>query len=153
MVVTWVILLPVDAASSGGTNTGINRFTFGNVGLSQQPRYAAHIILVWILTFWVFYLIKREYSTYIVLRQDFLMSRDHARLAQSKTVLVTGVPKEFLNQQSMMRFCSVLPGGAKRIWFARSVTEHSLTRITADRVRKQRPQGRPRPVRPPPEGV
>ncbi|GAA5869649.1 hypothetical protein JCM8547_005096 [Rhodosporidiobolus lusitaniae] len=123
MVVTWIILLPVDAAGSKGTNTGINKFTFGNVGESEQPRYAAHLILVWILTFWVFYLIKREYANFIVLRQDFLMSKDHTRLAQSKTVLVTGVPKEFLNQNAMQRFCSVLPGGAKRIWFARDLKE------------------------------
>ncbi|GAA6002377.1 hypothetical protein JCM10207_001089 [Rhodosporidiobolus poonsookiae] len=123
MVVTWAILLPVDAAGSRGTNTGINKFTFGNVGESQQPRYAAHLILVWLLTFWVFFLIRREYANFIVLRQDFLMSKEHARLAQSKTVLVTGVPKEFLNHDAMTRFCSTLPGGAKRIWFARDLKE------------------------------
>ncbi|GAA5909988.1 hypothetical protein JCM8208_006407 [Rhodotorula glutinis] len=123
MAVTWIILLPVDAAGSKGTQTGITRFTFGNVGQSEQPRYAAHLILTWLLTFWVFYLVKREYSTYIVLRQDFLMSKEHTRLAQSKTVLVTGVPKEFLNQSSMSRFCSVLPGGSKRIWFARDLKD------------------------------
>ncbi|GAA6042266.1 hypothetical protein JCM8097_000605 [Rhodosporidiobolus ruineniae] len=123
MLVTWVILLPVDAAGSKGSNTGINKFTFGNVGQSEQPRYAAHLILVWIGTLWVLYLIKREYANFIVLRQDFLMSKDHMRLAQSKTVLVTGVPKEFLNQNAMHRFCSVLPGGAKRIWFARDLKE------------------------------
>ena len=68
---------------------------------------------------WVFYLIRREYSTFIVLRQDFLTSREHASLAMSKTVLVTGVPKEYLNKAAMSKFCEVLPGGAKRIWFAR----------------------------------
>ncbi|GAA5875622.1 hypothetical protein JCM1840_003281 [Sporobolomyces johnsonii] len=123
MALTWIILLPVDAAGSAGTNTGIERFTFGNVGLSEQPRYAAHLILCWICTFWVFYLIRREWSTYIVLRQDFLMSKEHVKLAQSKTVLVTGVPKEFLNHPAMNRFCSVLPGGAKRIWFARDLKD------------------------------
>lgn len=126
MALTWVVLLPVDAAGSRGTNTGITRFTFGNVGLSEQPRYAAHLIIVWILTFWVFYLIRREYAKFIQLRQDFLMSPEHTRLAQSKTVLVTGVPDELLNQSNMQRFCSVLPGGAKRIWFARCVTVYCI---------------------------
>lgn len=124
---TWIILLPVDAAGSRGTNTGLTRFTFGNVGESEQPRYAAHLILCWLLTFWVFYLLKREYARYIVLRQDFLMSREHTHLAQSKTVLVTGVPKEFLNEAAMDRFCSVLPGGAKRVWFARYAQLFPLT--------------------------
>lgn len=118
-VVTWIILLPVDAVGSRGTHNGLERFTFGNVGESEQPRYAAHLILAWFLTFWVLYLIKREYARFIVLRQDFLMSKEHMRLAQSRTVLVTGVPKEYLNQDAMHRFCSVLPGGAKRVWFAR----------------------------------
>lgn len=116
---TWIILLPVDAANSGGNHTGVEQFTFGNVGDRQQSRYAAHLILAWLLTFWVLYLIKREYANFIVLRQEFLMSKAHRRLAQAKTVLVTGVPKELLDEATMERFCSVLPGGAKRIWFAR----------------------------------
>lgn len=117
-------------------------FTFGNVGTTETPRYAAHLILCWLLTcerairlvdgfelkliyvlrsrtVYVFYLIKREFAAWIILRQDFLISKDHSRLAQSKTVLVTGVPKEFLTVESMTKFCSVLPGGVKRIWLAR----------------------------------
>lgn len=114
-------------------------FTFGNVGPTQTPRYAAHLILCWLLTcekrrslcasaptnpgpqfaVYVFYLIKREFAAFIILRQDFLISREHSRLAQSKTVLVTGVSKEYLNVESLTKFCSVLPGGVKRIWLAR----------------------------------
>ncbi|KAK4056830.1 phosphate metabolism protein 7 [Microbotryomycetes sp. JL221] len=120
-ILSWIILLPVNAANSNGNNTGLEMFTFGNVGETEQPRYAAHLILVWIFTFYVFYLIKREYAAYIILRQDFLMSREHAMLAQSRTVLVTGVPKEFLTVDAMTRFCSVLPGGVKRVWMARNL--------------------------------
>lgn len=49
MILTWVILLPVDAAKARGTGTGIEMFTFGNVG-NATARYAAHLIIVWILT-------------------------------------------------------------------------------------------------------
>ncbi|ORY39668.1 hypothetical protein BCR35DRAFT_273318, partial [Leucosporidium creatinivorum] len=122
-VVTWIILLPVDAANSRGTGAGLTMFTFGNVGTTETPRYAAHLILCWLLTFYVFYLIKREFAAWIILRQDFLISKDHSRLAQSKTVLVTGVPKEFLTVEAMTKFCSVLPGGVKRIWLARDLKE------------------------------
>lgn len=94
-------------------------FTFGNVGPAHQNRYAAHLILAWLLTFWVLYLVKREFSHFVVLRQEFLMSEQHRRLPQSKTVLVTGVPKEYLGREAMYRFCRPVPGGAKRIWFAR----------------------------------
>lgn len=122
MAVTWVILIPVDIANSGGTNTGIERLTFGNVGLSQQPRYAAHLIVVYILTFYVLYLIKRESAAYVILRQDFLTSVEHSRLAQSKTVLVTGVAKEYLNTESLTKFCSIFKGGVARVWIARCVS-------------------------------
>lgn len=49
-IVTALIIIPIDVANSGGTNTGIERLTFGNVGLSQQPRYAAHLLVAWFLT-------------------------------------------------------------------------------------------------------
>ncbi|POY71826.1 hypothetical protein BMF94_5187 [Rhodotorula taiwanensis] len=122
-VVTWIILLPVDAAKSGGGQTGVSMFTFGNVGPAHQNRYAAHLILAWLLTFWVLYLVKREFSHFIVLRQEFLMSEQHRRLPQSKTVLVTGVPKEYLDREAMYRFCRPVPGGAKRVWFARDLKD------------------------------
>lgn len=120
--VTWLILLPVDAARSGGQQSGVDAFTFGNVGLSQTNRYAAHLIVVYFLTFYIFYLLKREYAAFIVLRQDFLISKDHSRLAQSKTVLVTGIAKEYLSEESLRQFCDVLPGGVKRVWLARYVS-------------------------------
>ena len=118
---TFVVLLPVDSVGSGGSLTGVDRFTFGNIAPAQTNRYAAHLLVVWILTFYVFYLIKREYGKFVVLRQDFLISKAHSRLAQSKTVLVTGVAQEYLNEESLRRFCDVLPGGVKRIWLARNL--------------------------------
>ncbi|KDE07374.1 hypothetical protein MVLG_02415 [Microbotryum lychnidis-dioicae p1A1 Lamole] len=120
-VVTWIILLPIDAANSDGTNVGLDQFTFGNVGLAQSPRYAAHLILAWLLTFWVWYLIRRELAVFVTLRQDFLISRDHAMLARSRTVLVTGVSREYLSEEAMTQFCNILPGGVKRVWIVRDL--------------------------------
>ncbi|KAI5480450.1 AMP deaminase [Pseudohyphozyma bogoriensis] len=164
MVLTWIVIMPVDAAASKGTSTGIEMFTFGNVGLSESPRYAAHLIVVWINTFYVLYLIKRELAAFVVLRQDFLMSRKHAMLAQSKTVLVTGVPKEHLTVDAMTKFCSVLPGGVQRVWLARDLgdlpdyydrrlkackklesAETKLLRLAAKAIRKNKVQDAPSP--------
>lgn len=58
---------------------------------------------------------------FIILRQDFLISKQHAQQAQAKTVLVTGVAKEYCNVESITKLCSVLPGGVKRVWIARFV--------------------------------
>lgn len=60
-------------------------------------------------------------AAFVVLRQEFLISKAHSKLAQSKTVLVTGVAKEYLNVASLTQFCNFLPGGVKRIWIARNL--------------------------------
>ncbi|KAK4698531.1 calcium permeable stress-gated cation channel, partial [Phenoliferia sp. Uapishka_3] len=73
--------------------------------------------------FWVLYLIKRELAAYVVLRQDFLISREHTALPQARTVLVTGVAKEYLNVKSLTKLCSVLPGGVSRVWLARNMQD------------------------------
>ncbi|KAK4695907.1 calcium permeable stress-gated cation channel, partial [Phenoliferia sp. Uapishka_3] len=70
---------------------------------------------------WVFYLIRRELAAYVVFRQDFLMSREHVEQPQARTVLVTGVAKEYLNEKAMEKLCSVLPGGVSQVWLARNM--------------------------------
>ncbi len=76
------------------------------------------------MTFYLFYLLRREMAAFVILRQDFLMSKDHSATAQSKTVLVTGVPKEYLTVDSFTRFASAaLPGKITRVWLARDLKE------------------------------
>lgn len=80
------------------------------------------LLVLWLhLTVWVFYLVRREFAKFVELRQDFLISQEHSRLAQSKTVLVTGVAKEYLTVEALTRFCSVLPGGVHRVWISRKL--------------------------------
>lgn len=47
-LLSWVVLLPVDAVGSASGRTGLDRFTFGNVDQNSQKRYAAHLLMVWI---------------------------------------------------------------------------------------------------------
>lgn len=50
-VLSWTILLPVDAAgTSNAANEGLDRFTFGNIGPRDQARYAAHLVLLYVFT-------------------------------------------------------------------------------------------------------
>ena len=50
-VISWAILMPVDAVKTGSAgNTGLDIFTFGNVGANDQARYAAHLVLAWLFT-------------------------------------------------------------------------------------------------------
>ena len=49
--ISWIVLMPVDAVNTGVEgNSGLDIFTFGNVGKDQQARYAAHLILAWLFT-------------------------------------------------------------------------------------------------------
>ena len=74
-------------------------------------------------TVYILYLLKREYAAYVTLRQDFLISQDHSRLVQSKTVMITGVPKDVLSVDKVIKLCDFLPGGVKRVWLARDLKD------------------------------
>lgn len=151
-VLSWVVLLPVYAANSGGLKEGLDRFTFGNVGLNSTPRFAAPLIVAYIFTctlsievlgciisslfhaflpsltphlppslVYVLYLLRSEIAGFIEKRQDFLISKPHSQLAQSRTVLITGVPQDLLNEEALRKFTSYLPGGARHIWIVREL--------------------------------
>ncbi|KAL8292653.1 hypothetical protein RQP46_001265 [Phenoliferia psychrophenolica] len=44
-------------------------------------------------------------------------------LPQARTVLVTGVAKEWLSSKAIKNLCNVLPGGVSRVWLARNMKE------------------------------
>ncbi|KAG8794462.1 hypothetical protein FRC12_024241 [Ceratobasidium sp. 428] len=95
-LISWAVLLPVDSAGLNN-KTGLDQFTFGNIPQDRQVRYAAHLVLAWFLTFWVLFNIKKEIS------------------AQANTVLITGVPKKFLDEQALTQLFQHVPGGVKKV--------------------------------------
>lgn len=69
---------------------------------------------------YVFYLIKREYAAFVTLRHEFLVSKEHSSLAQSRTVLLTGIPKSYQSLKALSKFTSYL-GGVQNIWLVRDL--------------------------------
>lgn len=65
-------------------------------------------------------MIYREMNSFIKLRQQFLLSKSHTKLAQSRTVLVTAMPDELSTEQDLRTFASFVPGGVDRVWLYRS---------------------------------
>ncbi|EGN92844.1 hypothetical protein SERLA73DRAFT_116657 [Serpula lacrymans var. lacrymans S7.3] len=123
-IISWIVLLPTTSAGTLSTGkTGLDRFIFGNVPTSQQDRYAAHIILVWIFTFWIFWNIRYEMQKFITARQIFLISPEHSSTVQANTILVTGIPAKFLSEKALSKMYSHLPGGVKKIWINRDLKE------------------------------
>lgn len=117
---TWVILLPVYGTSTAN-NMGMNIFTFGMVGTDQQARLWAPLLLSWTCTFYILYMIRREYGEFVKRRQDFLTSKDWSTRPQSRTVLLTGIPDDYCTMERLQELTDYLPGGVRKIWLARDV--------------------------------
>lgn len=117
---TWSILLPVYGTGSAG-NTGLTRFTFGNVGNNQQLRLIAPLLICCATTLFILYMLKREYKSFIQRRQAFLTSKRWSTQAQSRTVLITGIPKDYCSVEALQSLTEFAPGGVRKIWLARDV--------------------------------
>lgn len=119
---SWVILLPIYGTGSGG-NQGMNKFTFGNIGVGQQQRLAAPLVLAVIMTFFLLFIIWKEWNSFIAVRKEFLTSRGWATKPQSKTVLLSGIPKDMQSEEAIQKLCDHLEGGVAKIWMARKVDD------------------------------
>ncbi|KAG6831418.1 hypothetical protein H0H87_005239 [Tephrocybe sp. NHM501043] len=123
-ILSWAVLLPVNSVNTrNGSSDGLEQFTFGNVEPSKQTRYAAHIILVYFFTFWIFYNIRREMKAFVIKRQQYLVSPAHAKSVQANTLLVTGIPSKYLSRVALYNIFNDLPGGVKKVWINRNLKE------------------------------
>lgn len=118
-----VVLLPLNSVGTSVSTTGLNSFAFGNIPANQQIRYVGHLLCAYAITIWTVYLIQKEMSKYIQLRQQYLTRQSHLDLPQSRTVLVTGVPKSFLSPGVLNSLTARLPGGIKRVWISRALND------------------------------
>jgi calcium permeable stress-gated cation channel len=173
-IISWVVLLPVTSVgTSMPGRTGLDRFTYGNVGQNATDRYAAHLLLAYLFTGepryckvitycsltlpgYILYTLQMELRLFIVTRQRHLISPAHSSTPQANTVLVTGVPSQYLSIHSLTHLFSHVPGGVRRVWLNRDLkdlptvydarmaacnklesAEHALLK-TAIKIRKQR---------------
>jgi hypothetical protein len=87
---------------------------------TQQARYAAHVLVAYILTAYVIWLLRREMLRFLHLRHQFLISKSHSKLAQAKTVLITSLPeKDLITEADLRTFASFVPGGVAKVWVYR----------------------------------
>jgi len=122
-LISWAVLLPVNAIRSPVGQTGLNRFTFGNIKPDDFPRFSAHLILAYLFTFWIFWVVRGEMRHFITVRQKHLIDPAHARSAQASTMLVTGVPPRYLHPASLKALFGIMPGGVKRVWVNRDLKD------------------------------
>ncbi|QRV93773.1 tranport-associated late exocytosis protein [Ceratobasidium sp. AG-Ba] len=124
-LISWPVILPIDAANMPGENfkDGLAKLSWGNIINSEHQRYIAHVVLVYIMTFLVFWLIRRELLIFVHARHQFLISRYHSHLAQAKTVLITSMPDELCSEKALREFCAFVPGGINKVWIYRDQPE------------------------------
>ncbi|KAJ7268676.1 late exocytosis, associated with Golgi transport-domain-containing protein [Mycena haematopus] len=122
-VSTFLVIIPVDIVGipSSQTTDPIQRVTWTNIpGTKQaQKRLSAHLIMIYCLTFFVLFMIRREMLHFVDVRHKFLISKSHSRLAQARTVLIVNVPAELANEHDLRLFASFVPGGIDRVWIYR----------------------------------
>ncbi|CEH13742.1 Uncharacterized conserved protein [Ceraceosorus bombacis] len=122
---TWVFLMPLYSVQSTGGKSGFDMFTFGNVGLPrrEQLRYIGVLFAQWIATFWILYNIRKRLSLFVQRRQQWLVSPKYSQSAQAKTILITGVPNDYLSERRLEKMYGQLPGGVAKIWLNRNLKD------------------------------
>jgi hypothetical protein len=59
---------------------------------------------------------------FVVTRQQHLIDTVHAKSVQANTLLVTGIPIKYLSHEALYKLFRDLPGGVKKIWINRFVS-------------------------------
>ncbi|GJE85442.1 DUF221-domain-containing protein [Phanerochaete sordida] len=123
-VLTWLILLPINAIDTEVEGrSGLDKLSFGNIARNKQDRYAAHLILAYLLTFWVWWNVKHEMANFINTRQRWLISPEYSHSARASTVLIRGVPQRYLTERALTNLYECLPGGVAKVWLNRDLKD------------------------------
>lgn len=100
-VLTWPILMPINAAG-GGTGNELDRVSIGNV--AEEKYLYAHAVIAWVFFSFVMFTVARERLWLIGLRQAWSLSKQNAKRLSSRTVLFLSAPTAALDESNMQRF-------------------------------------------------
>lgn len=65
--------------------------------------------------------LRREMKHFVLTRQKWLIDPKNANMAQSNTLLITGIPQKYLTEGALTELFGVLPGGVRKVWLNRYV--------------------------------
>ncbi|KAF9261249.1 DUF221 family protein [Marasmius fiardii PR-910] len=125
-VASFAIIVPIHIVGLPESKHDIERISWTNVQIQDsevQTRFSAHVVVVYLMTFFIFYMIGREMTLFIHQRHEFLISSTYSRLAQARTVLITSVPEELANEHDLRQFASFVPGGVDKVWIYRDTRD------------------------------
>lgn len=111
------ILLPLSIVHGKKPDAGVqglNRLTWGGVGLDHSNYYWAYLVLALVVVVQSFYTIYEEFRYYVQIRHKHLSSR-----STSHTVLISDIPHHLCSKDRLSATYEKLVGGAYRIWINR----------------------------------
>ncbi len=56
---------------------------------------------------------------FVTARQKWLIEPENASSAMASTILITGVPRNYLTEAALAKLFSHLPGGVRKVWLNR----------------------------------
>src|SRR4051812_20584039 len=77
------------------------------------------------------YTLYREMHSYIRLRHEHYTTDEYKHSSRATTILVTGIPNELNNNETLRTLFGIFPGGVKYIWLNRDPSK--LAKATAKR--------------------
>ncbi|CAG8452255.1 841_t:CDS:10 [Ambispora leptoticha] len=112
-IIGCAILIPLNAYQQGDER-GIDRFTIGNIQTIE--RLWAHLVITYLFSAAIIYSLYHEYKNFVRLRQEYFTRPENRESVKAKTILVSGIPRELYNKESLKSIFNVFPGGIKHIW-------------------------------------
>ncbi|KAF7551922.1 hypothetical protein G7Z17_g4661 [Cylindrodendrum hubeiense] len=123
--ISWPVLFPVHITGGNGLEQ-LELLTIGNV---KEPKLLfAHVAVAWVYFGFVLFTISRECIYYINIRQAYLSSPHYANRLSSRTVLLTSVPNQYLDEARLRKLYG---DSVKRVWIPR--TSKSLVKLVKER--------------------
>ena len=121
LVVTWVILFPVNA-TGGNHQSQLEILSYSNINIdTQYNRFYAHTFVGWFVYGFIMYMITRESIFYINVRQAYLLTPQYANRISSRTVLFTAVPDDYLDEVRLRQTFG--EDAVKHVWIAGDTKE------------------------------
>lgn len=111
------ILLPLSVVHGKKSNAGVqglNRLTWGGVGLDHSNYYWAYLVLAFVVVVQACYTIYGEFRFYVQIRQQYLSSR-----TTPHTVLISDIPHHLCSNDKLSAIYEKMVGGIYHIWINR----------------------------------
>ncbi|UJR11199.1 hypothetical protein I4U23_015380 [Adineta vaga] len=123
-VLIAIILFPIytiDGKGKAYGKTGLDILTFGNIPSRHSLRYIAPLVLAYVFLGAYLFLLYIEMKVFVEKRQALLRSSIYQSRASATTILVTAIPKVYLDTDILFRIFNQFPGGVKYIWLNRNL--------------------------------